>query len=464
MRTAWTIGAAAVLLSQSLFPLIAQAASFPDVPASNPYAVAIGALSDKHVINGNPDGTFAPDRSVNRAEFLTMLYRSKSMNPAAPTSACFTDVPPSAWFAPVVCDAATKTYVSGYSDKTFKPEQAVNRVEALKMMFTVLGLSQQTTVDATTKALGYSDISASAWYMQYLSAAFKLNILPVPGVSSTTFGPDQPLTRAEAAAYIYNAISPSPLSLTPSASSSSSSAMSSSASSQSVMMRSSSSKSVAPDNTLQPVTTQVTFPFGDNGTFTSKATRSYVFTLTQRTTLSAQVTVANNNTPDDVTCRLYKLDAVNSFSLEYYLGYQSADSCILRVTLLPGSYQMDVTPRVTNAPFTLLTKTVASDGNDGFAEAKSLTMGTPASALLDTNDFGDYYTFKLSADTNMTIQVSNAAGMRCVIYPMEDVDIYGFAEPDCNQLYDFPQGTYYVGILQKDDRATKQSYSIQYTK
>ncbi len=461
MRTAWTLGASAILLSQS-FLSIAQAATFPDVPAMNPYSVAISALADMKVINGNPDGTFAPDRTVNRAEFLTMLYRAKARTTSTPTAACFTDVPKDAWFAPVVCDAAAKTFVSGYKDGSFKPQQAVNRVEALKMLFTVHGLSQQATPESTAAAVAYPDLMASAWYMQYVSAAFRLKIVPVPGVSTTTFGPDQPLSRAEAAAYIYNAVFPSPLALN-GQTSSATTTQTSSVTTQTSSAQTRSSKSAT--SAAQATITNVDFPFGHDGRFTNKLSQSFKFSVRQKTTAWLQVTVPGTFTEDMVTCRLYKLGtSADSFSLEYYLGYQDKGTCTVRATLASGDYQFDVAPLMANLGFTVTSKTTTGDANDGFAEAKNLILNTPASTLLDTNDFGDFYTFKLKEQTSLMIELTNAENVRCVVYPMEDVDIYGFASPDCNMQYDFPAGTYYIGVLQKNGRASKQNYSIRYKK
>ncbi len=463
MRTAWTLGASAILLSQGLFPLLAHAATFPDVSSGSPYAVAISALADMKVINGNPDGTFAPDRTVNRAEFLTMLYRAKAMTTSTPSAPCFTDVPTSAWFAPVICDAATKTYVSGYKDGSFKPQQAVNRVEALKMLFTVHGLSQQGSPEATASALAYPDLTASAWYMQYVSAAFRLHILPVPGVSATLFGPDQPLSRAEAAAYIYNAIFPSPLPVNGVSSSAASAATTSSAitqASSATSTRSAKSEAAA----AQPVLKKISVPFSEEGMFVTKLARSYTFSVSAKTTVSVQVSVSNGNVADDVTCRLYKIESGDSFSLEYYLGYQSADSCVIKSMLAAGSYQLDIAPRAINIPFTVNIKSTTGDGNDGFVEAKSLVLSMPVSTVLDAADYGDYFTFKLKEQTNMMIELTNEDKLRCIVYPMQDVDIYGFATPECNTQYDFPAGTYYIGVLQKDGRAAKQSYSIRYKK
>lgn len=462
MRTAWSLGASAVLLSQSVFVHGALAATFPDVSTSNAFSVAISALAEKQIIKGNADGTFAPDRTVNRAEFLTLLYRAKALAPATPMSSCFKDVPSNAWFAAVVCDAAKNGFVAGYSDKTFKPEQAVNKVEALKMMFTVLGLSQQSTPESMTQSLAYSDLSASAWYMQYVSAAFRLRILPVPGMSATLLTPDKPLSRSEAAGFIYNAIYPSPLPLDGSSVSSAMMQNSSATTSTYTGTRSSSAKSLVSE--AVGTITAVDFPFNDNGIFTKKLTQSYRFTLKEKTTATFQINLIAQNTQDDVTCRLFKVDGADSFALEYYLGNQGTDTCTIIATLSPGAYQFDVAPRVMNANYTLSAKKVKGDGNDGFIEAKALILNNPSSSFIETNDLGDFYTFTLKEQTNMMVELTNAENLKCVIYPMADVDIYGFSGPNCNAQYDFPAGTYYVGVLQKDDRNTKQSYSVRYTK
>lgn len=457
---------AAAILAQSFFAFTARAASFPDVPSGSVYRPAIETLADRHVINGNPDGTFAPDRTVNRAEFLTLLYRAQSLTAPAPGTQCFKDVPVGSWFQAVVCDAAAQGFVSGYGDKTFRPEQAVNRVEALKMLFAVMKLNQQTSLDATNMALAYSDVNSSAWYMQYLSAAFKLHILPMPGAATSLFHPESPLSRAEAAAYIYNALfTDAPLTVDMS---SASSVASSQEQSSAVAMESSSthtrsSKSAASSEADVSVT-QVDVPFNDDGTMVQKQSRSYRFALKQTTVMSIKVTVTGGSTPGDVSCRLYKLDAANSFSLEYYLGYEDKDSCTLIVALSAGSYQFDVLPHSVSLPFIVDATQMKGDGNDGFVQAKMLIINTPASTALDTNDFADFYKFTLTQQTTMTVELTNASNLRCVVYPMEDVDIYGFAGPECNQSYDFPPGTYYVGVLQKDGHNNKQNYSVRFHK
>ena len=444
------------------------AGQFPDVPDTQLHADAINHLASLKVINGNPDGNFYPNRQVNRAEFLKMLYWLKGVIPYPASKHCFLlvqDIPNDAWFTNIVCDAISEGYVSGYADKTFRPQQAVNRVEALKMMFTVLGLDASASAEGTVAASRNIDVAPSAWYMQYVAAAYALHILPIAGQDAVRFYPDQVLLRGEAAAYLMNATTAHAFSTSSTAMTSSLTRTPVSSEASSVPSSSVSSKSMA--NNAASVTDlsiikQVDYPFGDDGVFVGKQTISYRFPVKQAGVASIVVNVGDTSTQGDVTCRLYKLQGGdNNFSLEYYIGVQQQGSCSLRVALTPGSYQMDVQPRTLNAAFTVYAKNVKGDGNDGFSQAKNLIKGAPKSGQIETDDGADWYMFKLSSQTSTMLELTNESNLKCLIYPMEDVDIYGFSGPQCNQQYDFPAGTYYIGVMQRDNHASRQSYSVR---
>jgi len=67
-----------------------------------------------------PDGTFRPDLTVTRAEFVTMVNKSLRITPVTGTSR-FKDVKPEDWFAGQVEAAAAYGYVAGNPDGTFSP-------------------------------------------------------------------------------------------------------------------------------------------------------------------------------------------------------------------------------------------------------------------------------------------------------------------------------------------------------
>lgn len=434
---------AAILLSQA-FVLVAQAISFPDVPFTHIYREQIEELADRGVIKGNPDGSFNPSKTVNRAEMLTFLYRATGKNPASPSKQCKSDVVRGAWYEAVVCDAIAKGYVSGYPDGTFKPGQDVNRVESLKMIMTVFGFG---VTGASMEPLNdLRDVDVNAWYAPYIATAYRRNILPIVGQDGTLFYPNNALKRGEAAAYIFGALGLELDDTLPSSSSSSTTTRSSHSSA-------SSTAAVAPMN--------VDFPFGDNGRFVKKDARAYAFSLQRSVVGTFEVNVDSEN--DGVTCRLYKLSPETSFAIEYYIGHRLENHCVIRAALGAGDYQFEVSPTEDNLLFDVFVNDTEGDGNDGFREAEKLLVGRPKVSFLDVEDHADWFWFNLSTDKrNMMVKLTNADNVRCIIYPMADVDIYGFAGPECNKAYDFPEGTYYIGIQHRDERLSQQSFTLQY--
>jgi len=53
--------------------------SFPDVPASHRYAATIATAAFYDLVQGNPDGTFRPDDSINRAEAAKLVALTKEL-------------------------------------------------------------------------------------------------------------------------------------------------------------------------------------------------------------------------------------------------------------------------------------------------------------------------------------------------------------------------------------------------
>lgn len=82
----------------------AQTAPFKDVPANHPAAQAIQYLKEKNIISGYADGTFKPDNKVNRAEAVKIIvapYVAPEVLATA-TESVYADVPVGAWFLPYV--------------------------------------------------------------------------------------------------------------------------------------------------------------------------------------------------------------------------------------------------------------------------------------------------------------------------------------------------------------------------
>ena len=80
------------------FGAYAFAGSFADVPENSEHYAAVEYLKSKGVINGYPDGTFQPDKNINRAETLKILLLGTGTTLESSQNIAFPDVDASAWF------------------------------------------------------------------------------------------------------------------------------------------------------------------------------------------------------------------------------------------------------------------------------------------------------------------------------------------------------------------------------
>jgi len=86
----------------------------------------------KGLIQGFQDGTIRPNALISRIEFITLVNRLFAYK--GTDNIFFKDVPNSAWFAPEVRAAAQAGFVQGYPDGSFQPSKSLLRVEAAVML------------------------------------------------------------------------------------------------------------------------------------------------------------------------------------------------------------------------------------------------------------------------------------------------------------------------------------------
>ncbi len=133
---------------------------FTDVADDRWSNVAISTMAKGGFILGYPDGTFAPQKNITRAEFATMATRFASL--MDDSGASFTDIE-GHWSKFYVLAAATAGWISGYPEGTFLPEKNITRAEAFTIINNVLsrsvnkeGLHADTTL--------WIDMDGSEWY------------------------------------------------------------------------------------------------------------------------------------------------------------------------------------------------------------------------------------------------------------------------------------------------------------
>ena len=94
----------------------------------------IGWAMQNGISTGFPDGTFRPNASVTRAEFVTFLHRVAG-EPEASVEAEFPDMPNTAEFRAAISWAVEAGVVTGFDDGTFRPRSPIHRQQIAAMLF-----------------------------------------------------------------------------------------------------------------------------------------------------------------------------------------------------------------------------------------------------------------------------------------------------------------------------------------
>lgn len=161
-------------------------------PAETGIDAVLNARDHIAFLHGVGDGaTFMPDIAMTRAEAAAMFYNLLLKQDVAIT-ASFEDVPEDAWYHDAVCAMATLGYIKGTGDGTrFEPNRYITRAE-----FAALATRFAST-EAPSTGVAFEDVPAGAWYASAVRAASTWGW--ISGYNATTFGPNDNLTRAQAA-------------------------------------------------------------------------------------------------------------------------------------------------------------------------------------------------------------------------------------------------------------------------
>ena len=188
------VAAIACVVSMQSTPL---AASFLDVPSSDPAFAAITFAQEQGFVNGYEDGTFRPDSTINRAEFVTLLVgtnateeaRNECMNNPL-NFTFFSDVGTwsDVWYGGFLCIAKRDQLINGYPDGTFRPSNPISVTEASKIIVTHFGIPPYTE--------GLQP--GAQWYVPFVNALAVRRVFP-----ATIRSVEHQLTRRELAQIIH---------------------------------------------------------------------------------------------------------------------------------------------------------------------------------------------------------------------------------------------------------------------
>ena len=160
---------------------------------------AIQKWIDGGRITGYPDGTFKPNGSIKRAEFVKMV--NGIIDYDVKGSIAFNDVKADDWFYDQISIAQEIGYISGYSATQFGPDDNITREQAAAILSRIQYLKENS--DAVSKFTDSASISS--WAAGSVGAASNYGF--ISGHSDGSFKPKDNLSRAEAVTMLDNVLS-----------------------------------------------------------------------------------------------------------------------------------------------------------------------------------------------------------------------------------------------------------------
>ncbi|WP_244163104.1 Ig-like domain-containing protein [Paenibacillus pectinilyticus] len=132
-------------------------AEFKDVPTSHWASGYIRIATDSGIFNGFNDSTFRPDIPVTREELAVVMTRFLKLDVAQPIKPYFKDSQ-DRWSTSAIEALYRNGLIAGYKDGTFKPGNAIIRLEAVTMINSLLFRGPLTNVNAS-----FPDVDKNNW-------------------------------------------------------------------------------------------------------------------------------------------------------------------------------------------------------------------------------------------------------------------------------------------------------------
>lgn len=148
-------------------------AGLSDVHAGDWHADAVGYAVQKGIVSGYPDGTFKPNQAISRAEFAAIAARFAEMT--GDQSPAFSDLAPNHWSYQAIRQVAANGWLSGYPDGAFRPDQAITRAEVATISNRMLNRTPDLDrlKAQKDKLPHFSDVGPGDWfYSAIMEASF----------------------------------------------------------------------------------------------------------------------------------------------------------------------------------------------------------------------------------------------------------------------------------------------------
>lgn len=113
--------------------------SHNDVKNNHWARIYISAVVEKGIFKGTGDGNFSPNAPLTRAEFATIIQRMYALEEKG--DVVFSDVDNNHWAVNSISVVSSNGIFKGYGDGTFRPNQSTSRAEFVSVLSRVEGMT-----------------------------------------------------------------------------------------------------------------------------------------------------------------------------------------------------------------------------------------------------------------------------------------------------------------------------------
>ena len=167
--------------SRSLY--YSTASGFRDVDSTKWYNTYVATLNNAGVITDSRTGYFRPNDAITRAELAAMLAQFAEKKSAA---IYFSDVSAGYWAANAIALTANLGWINGYPDGTFGPDKTVTRAELMAMVNRATGRAPESADALLPNMKTWKDNADTArWY--YLDVQEATNSHTYTGAPTETW-------------------------------------------------------------------------------------------------------------------------------------------------------------------------------------------------------------------------------------------------------------------------------------
>ena len=167
--------------SRSLY--YSTASGFRDVDSTKWYNTYVATLNNAGVITDSRTGYFRPNDAITRAELAAMLAQFAEKKSAA---IYFSDISAGYWAANAIALTANLGWINGYPDGTFGPDKTVTRAELMAMVNRATGRAPESTGALLSGMKTWKDNADTArWY--YLDVQEATNSHTYTGAPTETW-------------------------------------------------------------------------------------------------------------------------------------------------------------------------------------------------------------------------------------------------------------------------------------